>query len=300
MFSSSPNGDGRPITARGLARLAVVMLLLGASLTLVRAETGLIEQSESLTLNTSDLLLVSSSRRSLQFVEIRGNLSATKFSSPPSYPSDSFNFTSTTQGHYTIRLAFSHPSQYEVIMSVEDSNSVKQERASYYVSSGQLLLTIDVDVKASDPAATIAGSSVWDSFTSWTARFGDAFPLWVKLLYVFLGLQFLAVGYKWIRFENSMREEESLTSTFDRGNLFYLWTEVLSKFLLTAFLVILVAMSGQFVLLHLLRFMFLAQVDMLSLWDLFVLGFAAGMTAIAYVAKLCLEKWFDLKPLFQD
>jgi hypothetical protein len=184
-------------------------------------------------------------------------------------------------------------------MTVKDSNR-QQERASYYVSSGQLLLTIGLDVQAPDPSTSISGSTVWDSFTSWTARFGDAFPLWVKLLYVFLGLQFVAVGYKWIRFENSVREEESLTSRFDRGNLFYLWTEVLSKFLLTAFLVILVAMSGQFILLHVLRFMFLAQVNMLSLWDLFVLGFAAGMTAIAYVAKLCLEKWFDLKPLFQD
>jgi len=300
MFSSSANGHAWPVSARGLAILAAIVLLVGASLTLAQAETSPIDQSESLTLNTGDLLLVSSSRESLQFVEIRGNLSATRFSSPPRYPTDTFNFTSSIQGHYTIRLAFSHPSQYEVTMTVKDSNSVKQERASYYVSSGQLLLTIDLDVKAPDPATSIAGSSVWDSFTSWTARFGDAFPLWVKLLYVFLGLQFVAVGYKWIRFENSVREEESLTSRFDRGNLFYLWTEVLSKFLLTAFLVILVAMSGQFILLHVLRFMFLAQVNMLSLWDLFVLGFAAGMTAIAYVAKLCLEKWFDLKPLFQD
>jgi hypothetical protein len=104
MFSSSANGHAWPVSARGLAILAAIVLLVGASLTLAQAETSPIDQSESLTLNTGDLLLVSSSRESLQFVEIRGNLSATRFSSPPRYPTDTFNFTSSTQGHYTIRL----------------------------------------------------------------------------------------------------------------------------------------------------------------------------------------------------
>jgi hypothetical protein len=108
------------------------------------------------------------------------------------------------------------------------------------------------------------------------------------------------VGYNWIGFENATREEESQVSKFDRGNLLYLWTEVVWKFLLTAFIVIAVVMSGQFVLLSVLRFMFLVQVNMLNLWDLYVLGFAAAIAGIAYVFKLAFEKSLDLKPLFQE
>jgi len=89
-------------------------------------------------------------------------------------------------------------------------------------------------------------------------------------------------------------------SRFDRGNLLYVWSEVLYKFFITAFLVIAAVMSGQFILISVLKFMFLAQVDMLGLWDLFVLGFAAGIAAIPYGFRVCLEKSFDLKPLFQD
>lgn len=107
-------------------------------------------------------------------------------------------------------------------------------------------------------------------------------------------------GLQWIRFENCAREDDSAVWRFDRGNLVYLWSEIFWKFLLTAFLVIAAAMGGHLILVSVLRFMFLAQVNILSFWDLFVLGFAAGIAAIAYVFKLCLEKSFDLKPLLQD
>ena len=183
---------------------------------------------------------------------------------------------------------------------VRTSSGAKQEKASYYVSSGELLLAIDLNFKAPDPVTRVASSSPWDSFMDWTTRFGDAFPLWVKLLYLLLGVQFAAVGYKWIRFEDCTRDDDSHSSRFDRGSLVYLWSEVFCKFLLTAFLVIAAAMGGQLILVSALRFMFLAQVNMLSLWDLFVLGFAAGIAAIAYAFKLSLQKSFDLKPFFQD
>jgi hypothetical protein len=125
-------------------------------------------------------------------------------------------------------------------------------------------------------------------------RFGS------KLLYAVLGIQFVAVGYKWIGFENDARRDKSSMSRFDRGNLLYLSSEVLYKLLLTAFLVIAAAMSGQFILLLVLKFMFLAQVDMLNLWDLYVLGFTAGIAVIAYCFKLLLQKSFDLNPSFED
>jgi hypothetical protein len=300
MGNTYAGGIAPTILRRGLGIFAAVLLVMGLVTSLVHAETNSVERSESVVLHTGEWFSVSSNRESLQLVEIRGNLSATKFSSPSRYPTNSFNFTSYVQGHYSIRLTCSYPSEYDATISVWTSSGARQEEASYYVSSGQLLLTIDLDFKAPDPVSPIASSSPWDSFVGWTARFGDAFPLWVKLLYLLLGVQFVAVGYKWIRFENCAREDDSAASRFDRGNLVYLWSEIFWKFLLTVFLVIAAAMGGHLILVSVLRFMFLAQVNILSLWDLFVLGFAAGIAAIAYVFKLCLEKSFDLKPLLQD
>ena len=282
-----------------IAVLLVLFLAAGLFASTAQAQTES-ERSESIILHTGDSLSVSSDRESLQLVEIKGNMSASRMPSPQHYPTNAFNFTSDAQGHYSVRLSFNYPSEYNVNILVYASSSAKEEKASYYVSSGQLALILDVEFKALDSAKALPSPSVWDSFRNWTTRFGDAFPLWVKLLYVLLGVQFVAVGYKWIKFESSARRESSQISRFDRGNLVYLWSEIFFKFLLTAFLVIAAAMGGQFILLSVLNFMFLAPVNMLSLWDLFVLGFAAGITAIAYVLKLCLEKSFDLKPLFQD
>jgi hypothetical protein len=278
------------------------MLVLATGLTtgLACAETTPVERSESVDLHTGDWLSISSNRESLQSVEIIGNLSAASFPSAPRYPANSFNLTSYAQGQYSLRLTFDFPSEYDVVILVNDSNATRKEVNSYYFSSGGLILTVDLDFKAPDPVTLDSHATGWDYFANWTTRFGDAFPLWVKLLYAVLAMQFIAVGYKWIRFENEARRDKSSTSRFDRGNLVYLWSEVLYKLFLTAFLAIAATMSGQFILLSLLKFMFLAQVNMLSLWDLFVLGFAAGIAAIAYGLKICLEKSFDLKPLFQD
>jgi hypothetical protein len=56
-------------------------------------------------------------------------------------------------------------------------------------------------------------------------------------------------------------------------------------------------MGGEFVILFLLRFMFLINLNLLSLWDIFVVGFAFGLVAIFYIIRFTLEKLFDLKPL---
>jgi len=286
--------------------LRIVILLLATTLAvgsiagLAHAQAPSPERSESIDLETSNWLLISSNRESLKSVDIRGNVSAARLASPVRYPASSFNLTSGFQGQYSIKLTFDYPSEYEVNLLVDEGNGLRKQVASYYFSSGQLLLTISLDFKTPDLIHSGTNTSVWNDFASWTARFGDAFPFWVKLLYAMLAVQFVAVGYRWIRFENERRGENSAPSRFDRGNLFYLWSEILYKFFLTAFIVIAAMMSGQFVLLMALKFMFLAQVNMLSLWDLFVLGFAAGIAAIAYVFRFCLEKSFDLKPLFQD
>jgi hypothetical protein len=278
----------------------MLVLATGLTTSLACAETTPVERSESVDLHTGDWLSISSDRESLQSVEIIGNLSAASFPSALRYPTNSFNLTSYAQGQYSLRLTFDFPSEYNVFILVHNSSALRKEVNSYYFSSGGLLLTVDLDFKAPDPISLGSNATGWDCFANWTTRFGDAFPLWVKLLYAVLAIQFIAVGYRWIRFENESRQDKSSMSRFDRGNLLYLWSEVFYKLLLTAFLAIAATMSGQFILLSVLKFMFLAQVNMLSLWDLFVLGFAAGIAVIAYGFKLCLEKSFDLKPLFKD
>jgi len=250
-------------------------------------------------LSTGSWFLASSDRESLELVQIEGNLSSVRFLSAEQYPTDSFSMTSDAEGGYSVRLTFNHPSEYRVSIAAVESNGTRREEFSYYLSSGQLLVLVELDFKSSATTAGYVSRGAWESFVDWTTRFGDAFPLWVKLLYVFLGVQFTVVGFRWIRFENRLGGD-SLPPRFDRGNLLYLWSEIVWKFLLTSFLAIATAMGGQLILLSLLKFMFLVQVSMLSLWDLYVLGFSAGIAAIAYVLKLLLEKSFDLKPLFQD
>jgi hypothetical protein len=278
----------------------IVVLATAMGTGLAHAETTSIERSVSMDLSTGDWLSVSSNRESLQSVEITGNLSAIKFPSTEHYPANSFNTTSDAQGSYSITLTFDFPSEYNVVIVANQSNATRKEIVSYYFSSGQLVLTIDLNFSTPDPIIAGAHSAGRGDFANWTARFGAAFPFWVKLLYAVLGIQFVAVGYKWIRFENDARRDKSSMSRFDRGNLLYLSSEVLYKLLLTAFLVIAAAMSGQFILLLVLKFMFLAQVDMLNLWDLYVLGFAAGIAVIAYCFKFLLQKSFDLNPSFED
>jgi len=152
----------------------------------VYAETTSAEQSESVDLYAGEWLSISSNRESLQSVEINGNLSAARFPSPLRYPADSFNLTSYAQGHYSILLTFNFPSEYNVLMLVNESNAARKEVASYYFSSGQLLLTVDLDFRVPDPVALGNHANGWDDFAGWTTRFGDAFPLWVKLLYAVL------------------------------------------------------------------------------------------------------------------
>jgi len=72
--------------------------------------------------------------------------------------------------------------------------------------------------------------------------------------------------------------------------------DIACKFLLTSFVAIIAIMGGELLILFILRFMFLVSLDLFSLWDLFVVVFAAGILVIAYLIRFALEKGFDLKP----
>lgn len=143
----------------------------------------------------------------------------------------------------------------------------------------------------------IPALSPWDSFVGWIGRFGQAFPLWVKALYFTLGVQFSAVGGIWIARES--RKKEAAGQRLDVGDKAYLCFDVLYKYLVVSFAAILAIMGGELILLFVLRFLFLASVDLLSLWDIFVIGFAIGAIVIVYL-RFALEKAFDLKPLEEE
>jgi hypothetical protein len=117
----------------------------------------------------------------------------------------------------------------------------------------------------------------------------------VKLVYLILGIQFLAVGGSWIRRESERKK--STGHSLDAGNKVFLWLDIVYKFLSTSFLVIIAIMGGEFLVLFVLRFMFLVSLDLLSLWDLFVVGFAGGIVVMTYLVRFTLEKGFDLNPL---
>jgi hypothetical protein len=117
----------------------------------------------------------------------------------------------------------------------------------------------------------------------------------VKLLYLILGLQFVGVGGLWIRRET--RKKETTAQRLDIGDKLYLWLDVVYKFLLVSLGAIVAIMGGELVILFILRFMFLVTINLLSLWDLFVVGFAAGAVIMVYLMRFTLEKAFDLKPV---
>lgn len=94
-----------------------------------------------------------------------------------------------------------------------------------------------------------------------------------------------------------LRRKESSAQRLDNGDKAYLWLDVTYKFLVAAFLAIVAIMFGELFILFILRFMFLISLDLLSLWDLFVVGFAAGAIIIVYLTRFTLEKAFDLKPV---
>jgi hypothetical protein len=174
-----------------------------------------------------------------------------------------------------------------------------QGNSTYYLSGGpfELDLTIVINQHLL-PEGVVTALSPWDAFSGWMSKFGEAFPFWVKALYFLLGAQFFAVGGLWIRRETARKE--SSAQMFDTGDKVFLWVDIAYKFLLVSFLAIVLIMGGELFVLFVLRFMFLVSLDLLSLWDLFVVGFAAGVVIIAYLARFTLEKAFDLKPMEEE
>lgn len=255
-------------------------------------------RTQQVQLNTGDSLVVQSNRTSIQQVFVEGNLSATNISKPAKYPSNNFEIQTLNPGTVVLRVIFDNSQDYTVRLFIKSSNlSISQSNATYYMSGGSFELDISATFSAqkSDPGVIPPAISPWESFLGWIVKFSHAFPLWVKLLYLVLGLQFFGVGGLWIRRET--HRKESTSQRFDSGDRIYLWLDVAYKFLLVSLVAIIAIMFGELLILFVLRFMFLVTLNLLSLWDLFVVGFAAGALIMVYLMRFTLEKAFDLKPV---
>jgi len=247
-------------------------------------------------LETGDSLIVHSDRNSLQRVLLEGNITNTTISKPREYPADNLAIKFNAGGTITLRAFFDYANDYEVTVATQSSNSnLQHANSTYYISQGSFELDITVFVNESNAPTQVPTLSPSESFLSWMSKFGEAFPFWVKALYLVLGIQFFTVGGLWIRRQTARKEEGP--QPLDYGDKAFLWIDLAYKFLLVSFLAIILIMGGELLGLFILRFMFLVSLDLLSLWDLFVVGFAAGALIIVYLARFTLERAFDLKPI---
>ena len=287
---------------RHYSRSLFIILIILLPLILAGARIAKADQtpvrSETVELNVGDSLVLQTNRLAIQQVFLQGNLSGAVVEKPSQYPADYFQLNASAPGTYQLDVIFNQSSDYNVNLYVkQNGTAVIDNSTAFYVSGGSLELDITAyfNPNPTQPVMQAPSTSAWDGFASWMGNFGQAFPVWVKALYLLLGVQFMLVGGLWIRRESARKEVAA--QSMDKGDKAYLWLDVAYKFLLTSFVAIVAIMGGELILLFVLRFMFLVSLSLLSLWDLFVIGFAAGAVMIAYVIRFTLGKAFDLKPI---
>jgi hypothetical protein len=286
----------KTIWTAAITNAILSLVISAATIPAVQAQVVSPNAQTSLELTAGETLLVSTDRAAIQRVTLLGNLTGASYSQDTSYPSDVFRLSTDEASKYELTILFDNQAPYTIAVSSLRVRNESEEIVSYYVSSGEF--TLDLTVTFQPRPKQLAGNqSLIDAFLAWLEQFAEKFPLWVKGLYVILGAQFLVVGAAWIRYEDRKRRSDHVLSRFDRGNVAYLWSDVAYKFLGATFAILAVLMVGQFLILQVLRFMFLVELELLSLWDLFVLSFAGGMALLAFVLRTILGRMLDLRPL---
>ena len=320
------------------AALAIILSASGYYL-VVADQQSLITNAQEIQLYVGDYLIVTSNQNSIQRVFLQGNLTAANYTQLAQYPTNAFTLTSSKPGIYDLKILFDLQTSYLVKLYVlsnqsaltysssgfqlsggqpkpnpnpnpnpnhpnpnpyllASNQSFATNSTSYYLSGGPSELDVSATFLPHSYAAPASAESTSASLVKWIGSYDQAFPLWVKLVYLVLGVQFFAVGGLWIRRESSRKE--STEQQLDPGNKLFLALDIGCKFLLASFLVIVVIMGGELLVLFILRFMFLISVDWLSLWDFFVVVFAAGILVIASLIRIVLDKGLDLKPLEEE
>ena len=282
-------------------RIGVLAALMITAIALLvsPAYSATMNPQENVNLYTGNKLIIESNQASIKSVVVRGNLSAATLSNNV-YPAKNFTLTTNSTQLYTVDVLLSYQSPYSSDIVISDpSSGSKTEYTSYFVSGGDLNLT----VFASFQAAPSSGPSTplgWSSFYGWVAQFGGAFPFWIKILYAVLGVQFAFVGYRWIRFEDERRRIEGHLPPLDRGNKTYLWTEVVFRTLVAGFAISLAVMIGEVLVLLIAQYLFFVNLDLVSLIDFFSIFFVAALGTLVYLTREGLDRIFDLKPIMED
>ncbi len=278
--------------------LALLVMLQAIALVL-STHGATISPQESVSLYAGNKLVVKSDQTAIQKVVIRGNLSAATISSP-TYPAKSFTLSTNATQLYTLSIWLTYPGPYTTSINVNDQRAgTTSQVTAYYVSSGDLNLTIIASFQAA-PASGTGGPIGFASLYDWIAQFGGAFPVWVKVLYLVLGVQFAFVGYRWVRFEDERRRLEGHLPPLDRGNKVYLWTDVSFKALIAGFAISLAIMVGEVLIILIAQYLFLINLCLISLVDFFSLFFVAVLGSLVYLAREGLDKLLDLKPMMED
>jgi hypothetical protein len=279
--------------------MLAVLMTTALALLVFPVQSATMNPQENVNLYTGNKLVISSSQPSIKSVVVRGNLTAATISNG-AYPSRNFTLTTNSIQLYTVDLLLSYQAPYTTQIVISDpSSGSKTQYTSYFVSGGDLNLTVFASFQAS-PSTGPSAPLGWSSFYGWVSQFGGAFPFWIKILYAVLGTQFAFVGYRWIKFEDERRRIEGHLPPLDRGNKVYLWTEIVFRTLIAGFAISLALMIGEVLVLLIAQYLLFVNLNLISLVDFFSVFFVAALGTLVYLTREGLERIFDLKPIMED
>jgi hypothetical protein len=282
---------------RGSLKVLLV-IALSAALTLASAHATMNPQ-ENVSLYTGNSLRVRADQTVIRTVVVEGNLTAATLF-PNNYPSKNFTLTTNSTQQYTVTLWLSNPSPYTAYVETLDPvQRTTSQVTSYYVSSGDLNLTIYAAFQPG-PSSGTGPPFTFGSFYSWLGQFGGAFPVWIKILYAVLGVQFAFVGRRWIRFEDERRRTDGHLPPLDNGNKIYLWTDIAFHALLAGFAISLIVMVGELLVIVVAQYLLFVNLSLISLLDFFSLFFFVVVASLLYLSREGMERFLDLKPIMED
>ena len=272
--------------------VAAIMLLTFLGISSAFADSI---ETTHMAMRKGETLTVSCTSLAIESVYVHGNLSQIELDFPKTYPTSEISFKAMNLGNLDLTITFQHSGDYRISVSILDTLGSLRDVDNYYLSNGSFTVKIMVSIAASPAKAAQLQRFSPQDFSNWMARFGEAFPLWTKLLYLFLGFQFLFVGYERITFDDKIRQERKLRP-LDRGNKIYISVDVLCRFLLTCLAITAALMVGQVILLTILRYFLLVTIELPSIWNLFVLAFGAAVTILVYLLRTVLRHKFEFEP----
>ena len=272
--------------------VAAIMLLTFSGISSAFADSS---ETTHIAMRKGETLTVSCTSLAIESVYVHGNLSQIELDFPKTYPTSAISFKAMNLGNLDLTITFQHSGDYRISVSILDTLGGLRDVDNYYLSNGSFTVKIMASIAASPANAAQLQRFSPQDFSNWVARFGEAFPLWTKLLYLFLGFQFLFVGYERITFDDKVRQERRLRP-LDRGNKIYISVDVLCRFLLTCLAITAALMVGQVILLMILSYFLLVTIELPSIWNLFVLAFGAAVTILVYLLRTVLRHKFEFAP----